>query len=162
MDIITNAKRGLGKRKRDKSIRDFYQFYCEKEISKGRKPKDYKVYAKVIKEVNKRLIDKIVLENEIVKLPYRLGLLGITKYSVNFDYDKRNYWKVDYQKSKQAGYIIYYESPFRYKWRWEKTKGTCIVKGKRYYRFLPSRYASRLIPKALRENSKLDYCEKLI
>jgi|ERR1017187_2254950 hypothetical protein len=162
MIIITNAKRGRSKVKRDVSIRDFYILYKERELKKNRNPKEYKLYANIIKDANKLIIDKIVKENEIVRLPYKLGLLGITKYNVNFDETKKNKWLIDYQKSKEHGQIVYYDQPFRYKYRWEKAKGSCIVKGKRWYRFQPSRYASRLIPQALRENSRLDYCTKLI
>lgn len=162
MEIKTNIKRGKSRVKKDIGIRDFYTLYSTRELNKDRKPKDYKLYSEVIKEANKLILDKIVNHNEVIKLPYRLGLLGIIKYEVNFDPNKQSTWKVNYQESKRLNQIVYYEDPFRYKWKWEKSKRNCLVVGKRWYRFQPSRLASRMIPKAIKENSKLDYCNKLV
>ncbi len=104
-------------------------------------------------------IDSIVKENEPVKLPYKLGTLGIIKYKVVLDPDKKNKWKCDYKTSKEMGFIVYFDQEFRYRWKW--AKWTSKMRGKRWYTFYPCRPASRAIPQALRENKRLDYYEKI-
>jgi len=155
MVINTCAKRGKAKVKCDLTLKDFYEVYKGREEAKERKPKDYKLYRDIIKDFNEELVRTIVFDNEVVKLPYRLGNLSIKKYKVSFNPDKQNIWKVDYKKSKEVGFIVYYDSPYRYKWKWNKRH--VKLTGKKYYKFLPCREASRLIAKALRENSRLDY-----
>lgn len=160
MIINTCAKRGKGKRKVDIGIRDFYEHYCNREELKYRKPKSYELYSTIIKEANQMIQDSIVKENEPVKLPYRMGVIGILKYRVKFDIEKKNFWKVDYKRSKEEGMIIYYDQEFRYKWKWAKKN--VAVRGQRSYMFHPNRPASRAITQALKENKKLDYYEKLV
>ena len=159
MVINTCAKRGKGKRIVDIGIKDFYELYCRREKNKDRKPKDYKVYSTIIKEANQMIQDSIVKDNEPVKLPYKLGTLGIVKYKVNFDPENKNLWKVDYARSKKEGMIVYYDQEFRYRWKW--AKWTSKMRGKRWYSFYPCRPASRAIPQALRDNKRLDYFEKI-
>ena len=84
MIINTCAKRGKGKRKVDIGIKDFYEFYSNKEESKNRIPKDYKLYSSIIKDANQLIQDSIVKENDPIDLPYKLGRLGIVKFKVNF------------------------------------------------------------------------------
>lgn len=159
MIINTCAKRGKGKRKVDIGINDFYEHYCNRERAKERKPRDYKTYSTIIKEANQMIQDSIVKDNEPVKLPYKLGTIGIIKFKVNFDEARKNLWRVDYNRSKKEGMIVYFDQEFRYRFKWEK-RGMKL-KGQRWYAFYPNRPASRAIPKALRENKRLDYCEKL-
>ena len=156
---IKVAKRGKGKRTVDLGISDFYEHYCLREKNKGRKPKDYKLYSTILKEANQMIQDSIVKDNEPVKLPYRLGMIGIVKFKVNFDIEKKNLWKVDYNRSKKEGMIVYYDQEYRYRFKW--SKADMRIRGQRWYAFYPNRPASRAIPKALRENKRLDYCEKL-
>lgn len=165
MTINTCAKRGKGKRIVDIGIKDFYDFYSTKELKKNREPKDYKLYSSIIKDANQMIQDSIVINNEPVRLPYKLGTLGVLKYKVNFNPDRKSFWRVDYKRSKEETekrgekIIIYYDQEFRYRWKWYKWD--VKLSGKRWYTFYPCRPASRAIPKALRENKRLDYCEKL-
>ena len=158
IEIRTNVKRNKGKVKADVALAEFYSEYCRMEEVKGRTPKDYKTYSKILKEVNKAIVD-LCLKGETVKFPYNLGKLGIIKYEVDFNPEKQNIWKVDYKKSKELGMIVYFDSPYRYKWKWNKNEVNLI--GKRWYKFLPLRQNSRAIAQIIRENPKLDYYTKL-
>lgn len=159
MIINTRSKRGKGKSKIQLGTKDMYLFYCKKEKAKNRKPKHESIYRAIINDANKLIRDSIVLYNEVIKLPYQIGELGVIKYKTNFNPDRKNLWKVDYKKSKEVGFIVYYDQDNRYKWKWGKKN--CFVRGKRWYKFVPCRTASRLIAKALKENNKLDYCNKI-
>lgn len=158
IEIRTNVKRNKGKVTADISLAEFYLEYCRMENVKNRTPKEYKIYSAVLKDVNKAIAD-LCLQGETVKLPYNLGKLGIIKYEVNFNPEKQNIWKVDYKRSKELGMIVYFDDPYRYKWKWNKNDVKLV--GKKWYKFLPLRQNSRAIAKAIKENPKLDYYTKL-
>jgi hypothetical protein len=139
---------------KDIGINDFYKAYRVSCKEKNKKPVTYKMFTDVIKAYNLKLRNKIVYESERVKLPYRLGELYIVKYENLFDLEKKNKWKVDFKASKEAGYRIYHENKYGYRWLWFKK--TCIVSGKRYFQFKPARLASRAIADAIK-NKKIDY-----
>ena len=153
------TKRTKGKFTKDLSTKNFYKDYCRASLNNKRIPVDYSVFYKVIREFNKRLQEKIVTEAKSFKMPYKLGYLGITKYEVNFDPEKIKTWKVNYGESKKQGMIIYYDQPFRYKWKWDKSN--LRLTGKKFYKFTPCREASRAIPKHIKANPGFDYYEML-
>jgi hypothetical protein len=124
---------------------EFYKSYCEEPI-------DYKTYSNLIKECNKKLTEIIVNDCDAVELPYRLGAIHIAKYERNYDPDK-NKWAVDFKKTKESGFVVYFDQKWTYRWRWKKHYS--IVKNKTKYKFTASRYAKRLVPKAIA--NKKDY-----
>lgn len=131
-------------------LRDFYKHYKEKCEKNENNIVDYKLFTTILKDFNTQLRDTI-LSNETVKLPYNLGYLGIMKFEVNYDPDKQHKWKIDFKKTKELGYKVYYGSEYGYRWRWYKGRLT----GKRYYHFKAARFASRSITKKLNEG--IDY-----
>ena len=153
------TKRTEGKYTKDLSTKDFYKDYCRASFNNKRIPVDYAVYYKVVRSFNKVLQRKVVTEAGSFKMPYNLGYLGITKYEVNFDIDKLKNWKVNYGESKKKGMLVYYDQPFRYKWKWDKTK--LKLTGKKYYKFTPCRDASRSIAKHISNTPGFDYYELL-
>ncbi len=153
------VKRSEGKHKKDLSTKNFYKDYCRASLNNKRIPIDYNIYYKVIREFNLRLRDKIITEARTFKMPYKLGHLGIIKYEVNFDPEKIKNWKVNYGESKKQGVIIYHDQPYRYKWKWDKSK--LKLTGKKYYKFTPARDTSRAIAKQLKDNPGFDYYERI-
>lgn len=133
-------------------LRDYYNYYIENCKKYNSKYQDYKVFAKIIREANILIRDKI-LTNETFKIPYLMGELKIIKFENKFDLDKQYKWKVDYKKSKELGYIVYFGEQYGYRWKWIKNKA--LVSGKNYYHFKPVRLASRLINKTIK--SGVDY-----
>jgi len=138
-------KRTEGKIKGCLSIRDIYKFY------KINYPEgvDYKAFAKIIKESNKKLLDKIVNQSEQIQLPYRLGKLQVSKFERSFN-QPPNKWKIDFKKSKELGFKVYFDQKYIYKWCWKKHKA--IVTNKTLYKFEASRLAKRMVPLALKNN----------
>lgn len=136
-------------------LRDFYKHYTDKCDKHNYNKLDYKQFTKILKECNILLRD-LILTNEIVKLPYNMGHLGIKKFEVNYDPEKQYKWKVDWKKSKELGHKVYYGSDYGYRWTWYKGR----VAGKIYYSFKPCRLASRSITKQL--NKGVDYYTRLI
>jgi len=153
------TKRTEGKYKKDLCTKDFYKDYCRASFNNKRIPVDYAIYYKVVRAFNKSLQSKIVTEAGSFKMPYNLGYLGIVKYDVDFDIDNIKGWRVNYGESKKQGMLVYYDQPFRYKWKWDKTK--LKLTGKKYYKFQPCREASRAIPVHIKSTPGFDYYSQL-
>jgi len=147
-------KRKEGKFKTDNSLKEFYE-----EYRRGKLSYNYKIYSEVIREFNLLIIDKLISEARTLKLPYNLGYLGVIKYEVNFDLENQKNWLVNYAKSKELGHIVYHDEPFRYRWYWDKQN--MKLKGKRYYKFIPSRFSQREIAANKLRNPNIDYYTKL-
>lgn len=144
--MFTIKKRGLGKVKSCLGIRDMYKYYLS--LNKDNKDNiSYDLFAEITKECNKEFINQVVNNSEIVTLPYRLGILQISKFERHFIPEKKNKWTIDYKRSKEEGVLLYHESPFIYKWRWKKHNA--IVKNKTGYKFRANRASKRLITVAL-------------
>ena len=133
---------------------DFYNYYKESAIKKGREYVDYKVFSNILKEANLLLRDKLVYEAEKLTIPFRLGDLSIHKYENVYNPDNIGKWKINWKETKEKGHIVYFESKYGYKWKWNK-KNAC-VKGRKFYTFRACRKASRLVPDAI-NNKQLDY-----
>ena len=153
------TKRTKGKFTKDLSTKDFYKDYCRASFNNKRIPVDYAVYYKVVRAFNKALQRKIVEDAASFKMPYNLGYLGIIKYDVDFDIENIKGWRVNYGESKKQGMLVYYDQPFRYKWKWDKSK--LKLTGKKYYKFQPCREASRAITIHLKQSPGFDYYSEL-
>ena len=132
---------------KEKGLKDYYNYYVEYCNKHKSKYQDYSVFAKIVRQANTIIRDQ-VLTNEQFNMPYLMGSLKIIKFENKFDPKKQYKWKVDYKKSKEVGYIVYYGEQFGYRWKWNKSKAK--VSGKMYYHFKPVRLASRLINKAIK------------
>lgn len=134
--------------------RDFYQYYKDLQTRKGKKVEDYILYSNILKDANLLLRDAIILKGEKVHCPYRMGDLFIQKYENTFNIDNKRKWKIDWKRTKEEGHVVYFESKYGYKWKWDKRQA--IFKGKKLYTFKACRKASRLVSDAI-NNKHLDY-----
>lgn len=137
-------------------IHDFYNYYVETCKENGVNIVDYKTYTSIIKDCNLIIRDKVINHSEKFTLPYRNGTLSIIKFENKFNPDKQYKWKVDYVKTKELGFTVYFGSQYGYRWKWNKS--IAITPGKWAYHFKPVRQASRLIAQAIKNN--IDYYEK--
>lgn len=128
----------------------YYENYCEE---RGMKTLKYKQVTQIIKDFNILLRDYI-LDNNIVKLPYSIGFITVLKFPNKFEEDKKHKWKVDFKKSKELGFKVYYGDEYGYRWKWYKT----ILKnsGNTNYKYVPCRYCSRAIAKVIQQGK--DFC----
>lgn len=149
-EIITNAKRNKGKIKDSVTFRKMWKFY--KEQYPLSEIKDYKTFAKVIKTCNLEILNLVAEEAGVFKMPYSLGRLCVSKIIRNYK-KPMNKWAINYQESKKAGFPIYYDQDYIYKWVWKKHYSN---KKLGQYKFIASRKAKRLIPHILKTTKK-DY-----
>ena len=137
-------------------ITDFYEHYVE-TCEKNKVDKlPYKIFTNILKDCNLLIRDKIINNSEKLILPYRNGALSIIKFENTYKPEKQYKWKVDFKKSKELGFKVYYGSQYGYRWKWDKS--TAITAGKWAYHFKPVRKASRMIAEAIR--NKQEYYEK--
>lgn len=134
--------------------RDFYNYYKEISTKKNKEVVDYNTYSNVLKDANLLIRDKILYDGERVHLPYRLGDLFIQKFENSFSENGKKGWKIDWKKTNEAGHVVYFESKYGYKWKWDKKKA--VLAGKKFYTFRACRKAQRLVSDAI-NNKHLDY-----
>ena len=104
-------------------------------------------FKRIVKKFSQKLLDKVLLESEEVKLPI-IGSLRIQKFKQNFS---KNQLRVDWYLTKKHNKKIYHTNDHRdgfiYQYYWKKSRFT----NKRYYSFLPERYcAKRRLAKILK------------
>lgn len=141
--------RTKGKVTSDVNIKDFYKYYKEK----SKNPLSFKEYSKILKESNLELLNQIVNNSNEFHIPCRLGKLQVIKRERLFNFDKKQKWAVDYKKTKEHGFVVYFEDKWVYKWVWNKGKAVFINKIR--YKFIASRRAKRMVAPALK--NKQDY-----
>lgn len=135
-------------------LMDFYKHYVTISKRRNKPYKDYQTFAKVIKTFNKKFRDRIIYNSERITMPYKLGDLYVKKFDTNRSPTDDKNWKINYKETRATGKVVYHEDDCGYKWQW--TKVTCRVRGKRYFRFKPCRAASRMIADAVK-NKNLDF-----
>lgn len=142
-------KRGKGKNANCFGMLAMYKFYKENYEN----PVDYNTYVKIVKACNTELVRQITEESECIQLPYRLGKLQVCKFERSYDQPK-NRWKIDWKRTREEGFTVYYEQKYIYKWCWKKHHAIAI--NKTAYKFIASRASKRKVPKLL-ATKRIDY-----
>lgn len=150
--MFKTPHRGKGKIKTEVGNILLYRFY--RKINKGKEPVDIAQFRAIITDLNQKIIDRIVLESEEFKMPYRLGKIRIKKLDLPLGKMPQNKWPVDYKKSKELGFIVYHDDKDIFRWKWDKRRA--IVTNVNFFSFKPSRHNKRYIAKAIKVLNK-DY-----
>lgn len=126
-------------------------------------------------DLNKKLVENMILNNKFIKLPYNLGNLAIMKnkpeirrkkngnLSLTIDYGETNkLWKEDPEAKKNRRYVYHRNTHFGgyvASFRWLKSKAkTKNIFG---YKFVPVKQAKRDLAKVLKDPLiKVDFFEK--
>jgi exoribonuclease R len=149
MEIRTNVKRGKGKINKCLTLKDAYKKYVEENKKKNTKFESWKVFKELCNDYNKESLRRVIEESETVKLPYRLGNLTVIKRKLNLGKLSKNKWIIDYQKSKELGFIVYFDNDFKYYIKWDKFKA--VFKWKSVYYFKACRTAKRTLASAIKQ-----------
>lgn len=96
------------------SLTHIHKFYQKKNKSIINKV----LFTKICGDFNKRLVEEALAGNHI-RMPYRLGVLWIKKYKMNW-----NKPLIDFRESKIQGKIVYHDNihseGWGAKWAWKK------------------------------------------
>lgn len=163
------GKRGKGKYKADKSLKDSYAVYLSKmgpiepltkfsEPSTRNKTLDKERYKQVATRMLKELMDEILNKSMTLQLPYRLGFIRVRKLKMNISLlHENNNLKIDWGHYQKTGKFIKHLNEHRdncrYGFYWLCKKGP---KGKNLYKFQALRQNRRNLASLLK-NTNIDY-----
>src|SRR6188508_1551603 len=95
-----------------------------------------RLYIKLVKEVLWELAKSIIRERITVRMPYRLGPVGIRKRKNNKDYNKQ---KIDFKHYNETGKIIYHTNKhtdgYHFFWDWDLRSKYAHFTNKNLYEF---------------------------
>lgn len=165
------GKRGKGKYRADKSLKDSYALYVSKmtpgapltkfsDTSNRVSPMSMQDYKKTAHSIMEKLMVEILHKSNTLTLPYRLGELRVKKLKMNMGLLHRtNNLKTDwgyYQKTgKFIKHLNEHRDNCRYGFYWLCKKGP---KGKNLYKFQALRQHRRALASLLK-NTNIDYFE---
>lgn len=130
----------------EKGVYHIYKYY-KKTVNN---PVEFKVFRKILFTHNKLLMQQVLEEGHMVRLPARLGRIRVRKTEMNYKQLKFDYGT--YNKTGVKSYHVNTHSDdFKVRIFWEKSM--CIVKGKTPWSFTPSRYNKRKLGKLMQETN---------
>ncbi len=138
-------KRGKGKIKTDYGAKELFRIYLKEQHKKKKPTVDDKTFRDIKNLCNKKISQKI-LEGDWFEMPFGLGKLGISKYETFFHTARVK--ALDFKATREAGYKVYFEDPYRYKWVWNRANK--LLKLKSYYSFKACRINTRAVKRALK------------
>lgn len=150
--------RGKGHFKKSIGLPEIYTYYKRSCIYVGQTPIKFKIFKNLIKYCNLEIGKYILETGEPITLPYSLGNLEVKKIERNTIEGKEYFWDVDYKRSKEVGFIIYHDSPYKYGWNWDRRFKTKIHIKK--YKFTACRELSRGLATSIK--SGRDYYQRKI
>lgn len=115
------------------TVTDSYLLYKEelKELAW-----DKTTYIRLVKEVLWELAKCIIRERLMIKIPNRLGILGIWKRKNNKDYNKQ---RIDWKHYNETGKIIYHcnkhSNGYHFFWDWDLQCSYALFTNKKVYSF---------------------------
>lgn len=136
--------------------KDYYDYYMETSIRKGKPYVDYLTFSLVLRDFNLKVLDRLVYHAETIVLPYRLGSIYVRKFEHNYTEKNKRLWNIDFKATKEQGKTVYHADTHGYKFKWIK-KGAKVT-GIRYHTFRASRRGNRMIADAVK-NKHLDFFE---
>lgn len=165
------GKRGKGKYKADKSLKDSYAFYVARmtpgapltkfsDPSTRATPLPSLAYRKVAEAIMEKLMEEILTKSATLVLPYKLGEIRVKKLKMNMGLLHRsNNLKTDWGHYQKTGKFIKHLNEHRdncrYGFYWLCKKGP---KGKNLYKFQALRQHRRALASLLK-NTNIDYFE---
>lgn len=155
------GKRGKNKIQTDFTLKDAHKWY-NNQVEEPYKVTE-KMYLKIVREFNKKLIDAMLLESEVFHLPARMGYMRIRKGKQYIDYNdsKTNNLAVDWGTSRKLGMRVYHLNKHRdthiYRFFWDKKHSA--IKNKLAYTFKATRTNNRRLGDILKNNRDIDYYE---
>jgi hypothetical protein len=110
---------------------DIYKFYMS-NIKNDSYKLSLKEFKEIVHEYNKVLAHLMIEDSQIIRLPFRMGELGIMKRKQNYEYQR-----LDYGHYNKTGEKRYHTNLHSNRWiaKLYWIKKNCIVKNKKYYSF---------------------------
>jgi hypothetical protein len=168
----------MAKNSLDIGSNDIYETYVA-SLDSFEKKQGYLLSQKVINaavfELNKKLVENMIMDNKFINLPYNLGTLAILKHqptikrkkngnlSLAIDYGETNKLWRDNPEAKETRRYVYHTNSHSggyiasFKWLKSQAKTKNIFG----YKFVPVKQAKRDLAKAMKDPLiKVDFFEK--
>jgi hypothetical protein len=184
--MLEIKKRGKGKYNNDFGSKDCYDKYIE-SIDKKDLPlgSDYKntsyfvsfnTYKKILKQMNKLVMNALINDNAEFTMPYRMGELSVKKRKVKIKLDSegnvikkaipvdykatKELWAKDPEAQKNHTKIYLFNEHFDgYKCLFYWKKKDINTRGIKPYCFRPTREYKRELAKQIKNNPNIDFYE---
>lgn len=151
--------RGKNKVKDPYTVIDIYQHYLLDLGGNTLYYVDQREYCDIVYDFYKSIMESILRENTIFKMPYGIGDLCVSKTKVKLN--RLNILSVDWPNTVDNGKYIYHLNEhsrgFKYFFHWSKKKKK--VKNQYYYKLVMTRSNKRLLAKLIK-SGRFDYFEK--
>lgn len=148
-----NRKRSKGRLPKSITLKDIYKFYKEEQKKRNRIVLSKIEFVKTCKDYCFIAKEKAVEEGEEIVFP-TMGKLKIVKTENDFTKIPQNKWPIDWKKTKELGYKVYFTDDYKYHILWDKS--TCLVKNKTLFKFISCRGIQRQLKEAIKVRKK-DY-----
>ena len=118
------------------TFRDFYPFYCEQVGENELYKISYNEWVDICSDFYKEIMEYVLEEGGIFKMPYGLGDVYIAKFRV--DLNKLTQHGLDWKLTNETGKKVYHLNEhsrgFKYAFQWRKSRNKLV--NKYLYRFL--------------------------
>lgn len=141
------------------TLKDIYSDYI-KDIPEG-DPRyvSIKQFTKIISEYNKAIMELVIYESKVFKLPFRLGHFGVikkkpkkyTNATMGID------WELYNKDNIYAIHLNDHCGGYKYRYHWSKKQ--CMMHNRNLFRLVLSRHNKRELAKAIKE-VRVDYPER--
>ncbi len=108
--------------KKSKGNREIYEFYQQRCREKKVPFLPYMTCITLWNDANLQMKNLILMEGEIIKLPFQLGTLSIIKVKLNYKNRPLNKLKINWPESKRLKTTVYFTPEYYYRVRWTKGK----------------------------------------
>lgn len=159
----------------DVSMTSFLRYYRDRYVKGNNTSQNpynisRKLYGQIIREFNKRVMDRILYEAQDFKIPCRLGYIGIRKYKNKLKVDENgkvlnrfpvnwkatwDLWKEDPEARKKGKKVhLYNEHSDEYTAYFKYSKSTAIFPNKSLYKLRMARKNTRELSNIMRDPVK--------
>ena len=148
--------RGPNKHQNPYVISDMYKEYVlEYKDNELYSSIDYKTFVKLTEEYYRRLMDAVLVNGALFKLPYRMGYLRVAKQKILYDHRIAVDWDTTNKVGKKVYHLNDHTKGYKYIFKW--TKANIIMKYCSLYRLVITRANKRRLASLLKGGQ--DYFE---
>lgn len=130
------------------TLKDSYKKYKEEFSKNSKSIIEYKLYRSICEDFNKELMNSIILEGELFKIPYRLGHLRIKKRKINIKNLKYDYGIYNKEDLKNK-HLNEHSGNYYVRFYWNKVMN--VIKNKTAYCFIPTRANKRNLASIIKQ-----------
>lgn len=143
------------------NLSDMYESYAESHSGNPLYLVEKQRFYDLCSEYYKAVVDKIIYEDKVFKMPFSVGEINIQKYKPELEDVKKRTSFIDWKNTAKVGKIVYHlnehSNGFKFTIKWKKKKN--VIRYVEIYKFVPTRNFKRTLAKVIK-NKESDFFEK--